>query len=214
MDKHRKQRLQLLIETRFKGDRAAFGQDAGLTKGRVSQLLDLDEPFGERAAASLVSKLRLPDRWFDQGASNVSAAEVGDRRIPIISEIAAGNFREIVDAFALGDGASHLTTDLNVSPYTFALQIEGRSMIPEFVEGDKVIIDPDVRPTSGDFVAARNAKGGATFKKYRLRGSDDHGREVFELIPLNVDEFDSVRSDMEPLEVIGTMVEHRRFRRR
>jgi SOS-response transcriptional repressor LexA len=87
-------------------------------------------------------------------------------------------------------------------------------MLPDFLEGDRVIIDPDIRPHSGDFVAARDSKGGATFKKYRLRGVDPHGREVFELIPLNTDEFDSVRSDLEPLEIIGTMVEHRRYRRR
>jgi SOS-response transcriptional repressor LexA len=214
MDKHRKARLRTLIDTRFKGDRAAFGQEVGLSKGRVSQLLDDDEPFGERAAASLVEKLRLPDRWFDQGMSDVSSASMGEKRIPVISEIVAGNFREIVDAFAMGEGAEFIHTDSDVSPYTFALQIEGRSMLPTFEEGDRVIIDPDVRPQSGDFVAARNSKGGATFKKYRLRGSDASGREVFELIPLNSDEFDTVRSDMEPLEVIGTMIEHRRYRRR
>jgi SOS-response transcriptional repressor LexA len=214
MDSHRKARLQTLIATRFKGDRKAFGEAVGLSKGRVSQLLDEDEAFGERAAASLVAKLQLPDRWFDLGASNVVAAPLGARRIPVISPIAAGSFREIVDAFAMGDGEAYLSTDQDVSPYTFALKIEGRSMLPEFVEGDRVVIDPDVRPHSGDFVVARNSTGGATFKKYRLRGTDANGGEIFELIPLNVDEFDSVRSDMEPLEVIGTMVEHRRYRRR
>lgn len=214
MDAHRKQRLQVLINTRFSGDRAAFGKEVELSKGRVSQLLDPDEPFGERAAGSLVEKLRLPDRWFDQGATNVSAADAGTRRIPVISPIQAGNFREVVDAFAMGGGESYITTDLDSSPYTFALKIEGRSMLPDFTEGDRVIIDPDVRPNSGDFVVARDRKGGATFKKYRLRGSDERGQEIFELIPLNMDEFDSMRSDVEPLEIIGTMVEHRKYRRK
>lgn len=214
MDEYRKARLQRLIETRFDGDRAKFGEAASLTKGRVSQLLDPAIPFGERAAASLVEKLKLPDRWFDEGRSNVTIAAIGNRSIPVISYVQAGNFREIVDAFAMGDGEDSILTDLDVSPYAFALRIEGRSMLPEFHEGDRVIIDPDVRPHSGDFVVARNGKGGATFKKYRLRGADDSGREIFELIPLNLDEFDSVRSDMEPLEIIGTMVEHRRYRRK
>jgi SOS-response transcriptional repressor LexA len=214
MDAYRKTRLQQLIDTRYEGNQKAFGEAVGLSKGRVSQLLDKDEPFGERAAASLVEKLRLPDRWFDQGAGNVSNAAIGERRIPVISPVQAGNFREIVDAFAMGAGDNYLSTDSECSPYTFALQVEGRSMLPDFEEGDRVIIDPDIRPHSGDFVVARNSKGGATFKKYRIRGSDQSGREVFELIPLNVDEFDSVRSDMEPLEIIGTMIEHRKYRRR
>jgi SOS-response transcriptional repressor LexA len=213
MDAHRKERLRHLIATRFDGDRKAFQDATGLTKGRVTQLLDPDLPFGELAAERLTDKLGLTDRWFEQGANN-GGTGAGIRRIPVISEVQAGNFREIVDAFAMGGGATYLHTDLDASPYAFALQIDGRSMLPDFEPGDRVIIDPDVRPTSGDYVAARNAQGAATFKKYRVRGVDQQGREVFELIPLNTDEFDSVRSDMEPLEIIGTMVEHRRYRRR
>lgn len=215
MDAHRKARLQTLIDgPRYQGSQQALADAVGLSKGRVSQLLDPGLPFGERAAASMCAKLGLPERWFEAGATNVLPAEVGARRIPVISAVQAGNFREIVDAFATGDGDGFIHTDMDVSPYTFALQIEGRSMLPEFVEGDRVIIDPDVRPQSGDYVVARDRKGGATFKKYRLRGMDDKGREVFELIPLNMDEFDTMRSDVEPLEIIGTMVEHRKYRRR
>lgn len=213
MDAHRKERLKHLIATQFDGNRVAFQTAAGLTKGRVSQLLDPDQPFGETAAERLVEKLSLGPGYFEQGAIH-GVAGSGLRRIPVISEVQAGNFREIVDAFAMGGGATYLHTDLDASPYAFALQIEGRSMLPDFEPGDRVIIDPDVRPLSGDFVAARNAKGAATFKKYRVRGVNDQGREVFELLPLNSDEFDSVRSDVEPLEIIGTMVEHRRYRRR
>jgi len=38
----------------------------GLTKGRVSQLLDPNEPFGDNAARRLTEKLGLPMRYFDQ----------------------------------------------------------------------------------------------------------------------------------------------------
>lgn len=216
MDAHRKARLRTLIDgPRYKGSQQAFADEVGMTKGRVSQLLDPNVAFGERAAANICAKLPwLPDRWFEQGDTNVLPAQVGSRRVPVISPIRAGDFREIVDAFAMGEGEDHIYTDEDVSPYSFALKIEGDSMLPDFAEGDRVIIDPDVRPHSGDFVAARNGKGGATFKKYRLRGVDDHGREVFELIPLNTDKYDTMRSDLEPLEVIGTMVEHRKYRRR
>lgn len=212
MDAYRKKRLQKLIDSRYDGSQQAFATAAGLSKGRVTQLLDPDDAFGERAAASLVEKLELPSRWFDQGATEVSAAPVGQRRVPVISMIVAGNFREIVDAFAMGDGSAYIQTDSDLSAYSFALQIDGDSMLPEFDAGDRVIIDPDVMPHSGDFVAARNSKGGATFKKYRVRGADDSGKEIFELIPLN-DKYASIRSDHEPLEVIGTMVEHRKYRR-
>jgi len=47
-----------------------------------------------------------------------------------------------------------------------------------------------------------------------VRGIDESGHEVFELVPLNND-YPVLRSDERHLIVIGTMIEHRRkFRRR
>lgn len=97
--------------------------------------------------------------------------------------------------------------------YTFALRIMGNSMEPEFREGDVVVIDPDVAPTPGDYVVARNHVEAATFKKYRPRGVDENGHPIFELVPLN-DDYAVMRSDQEPICIIGTMVEHTRFRKR
>ncbi|KAF1046598.1 MAG: LexA repressor [Delftia tsuruhatensis] len=86
-------------------------------------------------------------------------------------------------------------------------------MLPDFTEGDLVLIDPELTPRPGDFVAARNTNQEATFKKYRVRGITESGIDVFELVPLNSD-YPVIRSDEHHLSVIGTMVEHRRkFRR-
>ena len=85
-------------------------------------------------------------------------------------------------------------------------------MTPEFQEGDTILIDPDVTPTPGDYVVAKNDDGEATFKKYRSRGLNEHGEPVIELVPLNED-YPSLRSDRTPLQVIGTMMEHRRYRK-
>lgn len=70
LDQHRKKRLELLIASPpYNGDRTAFIAKSGLSKGRVSQLLDPKEAFGERAGMRLAETLRLPDpRWFDKGA--------------------------------------------------------------------------------------------------------------------------------------------------
>lgn len=75
-----------------------------------------------------------------------------------------------------------------------------------------MLIDPALAPNPGDYVAARTAGFQATFKRYRVRGIDPNGREVFELVPLNPD-YPTLRSSEEDLVVIGVMVEHRkRFR--
>lgn len=133
------------------------------------------------------------------------------RGYPIISPVQAGNWREIVDSFPRG-GADEYVMGLNIySKHTFALRIVGNSMEPEFKEGDIVIIDPDVKPSPGDYVVARNDEEEATFKKYRPRGIIN-GQEIFELVPLNED-YAAMRSDQQPIQIIGTMMEHTRYRR-
>jgi hypothetical protein len=61
----RRQKLRLLLNDRFKGDRAEFLKTSGLTKGRLSQLLDPNEPFGDTAARNLESRLELEPGYFD-----------------------------------------------------------------------------------------------------------------------------------------------------
>ena len=86
-------------------------------------------------------------------------------------------------------------------------------MLPDFAEGDRIIIDPRIKPNPGDFVVARNGDDEATFKKYRPKGLNEHGQDIFELVALNPD-YPSMRSDLSHIEIIGTMVEHRRYRRK
>ena len=45
-----------------------------------------------------------------------------------------------------------------------------------------------------------------------LGGVNELGEQVIELVPLNED-FPSLRSDYTPLFIIGTMMEHRRYRK-
>lgn len=145
--------------------------------------------------------------------SNVQRVPIGTRRIPLISYVQAGHMTEAVDAYAVGDAEEWLLTDLDLSSGAFALRIKGDSMLPEFREGDVVIIDPAVLPLPGDYVVAKNGENEATFKKYRPKGLNEQGQQVIELVPLNED-YPSIRSDITPIQIIGTMVEHRRYRKR
>ena len=147
---------------------------------------------------------------FDQ---NVDQAPIGVRHIPIISYVQAGMMTEAMDPFALGEGFELVLTDLDVSEGTFGLRIKGDSMLDEFKEGDVVIIDPAVQPLPGDFVVAKNTEEEATFKKYRPRGTSEHGEMTFELVPLN-DDYPTLNSERDHLRVVGVMVEHRKYRRR
>lgn len=56
-----------------KGDREKLIALTGYTKGRISQLFDDNQPFGERAASNLAQKLNLRPDYFE----GYEAAETG-----------------------------------------------------------------------------------------------------------------------------------------
>jgi len=189
-------------------------------------------------AAAAAEFLRVPIRWLTDGEgptpsdaattpphvpapgsvqqkpfdANVVPAPIGSRRIPLLNYVQAGELTEIGASFS-GEAMEYLLTDLRLSDHSFALEIQGDSMSPEFRPGDRIIVDREICPRPGDFVVARNGGFEATFKKYRPRGISPTGGDVFELVPLN-DDYPTLYSDRQPLIVIGTMVEHRKYYRR
>lgn len=145
--------------------------------------------------------------------SNVEAAPIDWRRIPILDYVQAGKWTpesyQIVDS----DQQETIMANLEHSPSTFALRVRGDSMEPQFKDGDIVVIDPTIQPKPGDFIVANEANGEATFKQFRIAGINEKGIQVFELWPLNP-LYAPMRSDRHQLAIVGTMVEHRSYRRR
>lgn len=143
---------------------------------------------------------------------NVSPASIGSRQVPLLNYVQAGAFTDCGQNFTMED-VEYLLTDLDLSERAFALQIKGDSMLPDFKEGDRIIVDCEVSPRPGDFVVAKNSEQEATFKKYRLLRISDDGKELFELVPLNED-YPSMNSAQHQIQIIGTMIEHRKYYRR
>lgn len=223
IDQIRRENLALLVRDHKTQSQLADKLDK--SSSQLSQWLNQSKNSGtgkprkmsDEAAREIERKCNKPLGWMDQDPapknenfSNAKIAPIGGKRVPLISSIQAGVWTEIVDNFQPGDAEEWLLTDDRHSANTFALTIEGDSMLPEFRPGDRVIIDPEIYPRPGSFVAAKNGKEEATFKKFRPRGVNEHGNDVFELVPLNED-FPTIRSDREPIRIIGTMVEHRRY---
>ncbi len=190
----------------------------GIRQGTLSQLesgksarstytIALAKLYGVDAGWLATGKGDREPLKFD---SNVLPAQIGDTRIPLLNYVQAGIFTDMGTNFDT-EGMEYLLTDLALSDRAFALQIRGDSMAPEFGEGDRVIIDCDVAPQPGDFVVARNGGEEATFKRYKLISLGE--QPVFELVPLN-ENYPSMRSDQQHIQIIGVMVEHRRYRRK
>ncbi len=180
--------------------RAAVAQWEGdVTKPSLDHLQKAAETLGESLS------------WLTTGQVT---APSNQRSVLVTDYMDAGKWAHVTDPYEPG-GMEIITTDLDVGGRAFALIITGDSMLPEFREGDKIIIDPEVSPKPGDFVIAKLERDDeATFKKYRPRSADMDGQPVIELVPLNEDWPTLTISTDNPGHIIGTLVEHRRYRRR
>jgi SOS-response transcriptional repressor LexA len=180
---------------------------------QLGQYLGGYRNLGEKTARKIEQGAKKPQGWLDAtDQSNVQLSNLGARKIPLIDYVQAGAMKEITQQNQLCSNEDFLITDLEISTSAFALEIKGDSMLPEFKPGDKIIIDPEISPRPGDFVVAKNGSNEATFKKYRPRGIGNGGNEIFELVPLNND-YATIHSDREKVIIIGTMVEHRKYRK-
>ncbi|MGY6089083.1 LexA family transcriptional regulator [Avibacterium paragallinarum] len=130
---------------------------------------------------------------------------------PLLSTIQAGMWCDInyLDNIDSDEQFEMVASQVKASDRAFFLVINGESMLSRFKEGDLVLIDPNLAPTPGKFVAAINEDNEATFKQYKqLASYDEHGRPHFNLVPLN-DSFPTLSSKEHNITIIGVAVEHR-----
>lgn len=197
-----------------------LGELIGVKKSSISQWEnDEHSPSGDNLA-QLSKVFGVSAHWLATGKgspelSNVEPAVIPQgNRVPILSYVQAGNWREMCEQATAFDGnVEYVSAGGETGPYGFGLWLRGDSMVPLFKEGDLIIVDPDESPQPGDYVVAKNGSDEATFKKYRPRGIDENGQEVFELVPLN-DDYPTMHSDRQHIQIIGVMVEHRSYRKR
>ena len=145
-------------------------------------------------------------------SSNVAYSELGQYKIPLISDEQALNWSYTMSAKEL-QVETYLLSDEPVPAHRFAITLSGDSMEPRFFAGDRIVIDTKIRPEPGEFVLAKADDSKLLFRKYRPRSTNSDGRLIFELMPLN-DDYPSLRSDSQDIEIIGTMIEARTSRRR
>lgn len=105
----------------------------------------------------------------------------------------------------------HLEVSKEISKKAIGLTIEDDSMLPEFYPGEEIIIDPEIKPEDErDYVVVRLHTGEHLFRRYRPRST----QAAFDLVAENAD-WDTVSvTPRTPATILGTMVEHRKRRRR
>jgi SOS-response transcriptional repressor LexA len=115
----------------------------------------LDSRFSGELRAGLVAESRA-----DYGAAR-------GRMVPVLTWIQAGALTAATDPYPYAGAAEDYVPAAVKGKRCFALRVHGDSMLPAFMEGDTIVVDPDRAPQSGDLVVAVvDDAGEATFKQY------------------------------------------------
>lgn len=187
MKDERRRRFIAFFTRRYGEDRARFIADTGLTKGRVSQLFDPAQPFGEVAARRLAESLGLPGDYFERDAApqtapvaphpQISPAPPGAvelhpaRQIPIVGTTQAGPPDRIWEHLDQVESEQYVEVATR-DPYAYGLRVEGDSMSPRIMEGDWVVVEPSTEPLPGDEVVVKLKNGDVMVKKFTARHGD------------------------------------------
>lgn len=209
--------MSLASRIRQKRDALGLTQTEAAEKAGITQQSWADLENGKtkkpRNIIGIGHALDCDPTWLLTGDNIQPAVSLGTRKIPLISYVQAGNLAYSEPISELDGSFEYVLTDQDLSIDAFALKIEGDSMEPDFKSGDVIIVDPEIEPHPGEFVVAKNGNHEATFKKYRPTHIELDGTQHFELVPLN-DDYPVLDSEKMNITIIGTMVEHRIYRRK
>lgn len=214
----RKENLaNLLAGKPYNGERKSFQAAAGLSKARLSQLLDAELQFGEIAARRIEDRLGLDPMFLDRkhyhlsgdtghykedDFGNVSATRRFAGEVPVISWVQAGSWHEAQDPFDASEAERFLPIIRGHAANIYALRVEGDSMTAPYGKsypaGCFIIVDPNRNsPVNGERIIAKLVGSNAvTFKVYK----EEDGRRW--LAPLNT----THQPIVEPFKVLGTVI--------
>ena len=177
---------------------------AGMDKGNLSRIVRSGKGYSADSLASIAHALGVDEVDLFNHYPGAEPLPAGLRRVPILDDVQAGAFSGVAPYFRDEEMQEFTLSSKEFSEATFAMRVKGDSMIPDFHPGDTVIIDPDRQPKAGQFVVAVDSSGLGTIKRYAERGQDEHGNNVFGLLPSNP-VFATWRSDKSELRVIGVV---------
>lgn len=203
--------------------------ESGKTQAEVAEAVGISQPAyqalesGKNQKSAFLPQiaelLEVDAYWLQTGIdksnnqyqrtleSNVQSTDKKLRKIPVLDFVQAGSWREVVY-----DGINPMgwtyTSYQGINPdEIFSVTVSGLSMSPRFNPNDELVVDPNLAAQPGDFVIACNNDYDVTFKKYRVTGYDENGREQFLLVPLNPD-FAPLDSRINNIRIIGVVVSH------
>lgn len=134
--------------------------------------------IGDQIAREIEIALQLPNGYLDMPFALMDLRDTTilrntGRKLPVIGSIAAGAWCELDSSFDPADAEEWIDAPGPVGPRAFILRVEGMSMEPKFVAGDKIVVDPSLEALPGHFVAAKRSRDhAATLKQLRQEGTE------------------------------------------
>ncbi|WP_034171171.1 MULTISPECIES: LexA family protein [Acinetobacter] len=174
----RRANLRQAIDAKIKSEGfssdAAFCEHYDLNPSHISQLVKGHGSFGERAARNLERKVgwevglldREPTKNIFGEETLANVPRVKARMAPVLSWVQAGNFTNVA-AVDMSQVSQWLPLPEDECSNCFFLRVQGISNFPDFIEGDYIVVNPDVYygdMQSGDIIVVRRGDD-ATFKK-------------------------------------------------
>ncbi|ELA08581.1 phage lambda repressor protein [Moraxella macacae 0408225] len=185
----------------------------GLTQSAYSQL-ESGKVKSSGKIVELADFFGVNSTWLATGTGEMQLTKEvakpkpssNHQRIPIIAINQASSFKKTNHYDDYID--MPINDSDNYSDDTYALRIDGVTMIRDFYPGDIAFINPNKEPLNGDFVVAvvTTKKDTETiFKKYKIHYDNATGAEWFELISSDLT-FYPIDSRREPFKVIGVAI--------
>ena len=203
-DEIRREEFAAYLEREFDGDREEFIKASGLSKGRVSQLLDVTSVFGERAAKGIEERMgkKIGDIFPSLRMSQPTSKNINGM-IPVVGHAKLGDenayFVEL--EYPAGNGDAYIERFLK-DKSAYALKCVGDSMMPRIKHGEYVIVSPNHPIVPGDEVLVVDAKDRVMVKVWQY--SRD-GMAYFESINLAYKPFGIPLEEIKKMQyVVGT----------
>ena len=192
----RRRNLRKWIDDEFGGVQAKFIAVTEINQGEVSSLLksNSSKSFGEKKARSIEALAGMPEMYLDtEHDQNIPTRSILDnnvnlslkhilRRIPVISWVQAGYWRGV--EYYSDDDLEYIeiTTDIKDG---FGLRVQGDSMMPEFAQGDIIVVAPHAQPENGSYVVViQDDTNEATFKKLVYDGAKPYFKPLNPQYPM------------------------------
>ena len=186
---------QLLAERGLK--QIELAEKIGVGKSTVSNWLSGDREPNRTQRKKLAEFFGITEAELFGAPPPIEKLPV--QKVPVITWVNASKFAEIPD-LVYGYAEDYIYAPVK-GERLFALRVEGDCMEPEFIDGDIIVVNPDIEPLPNDYVVAIDLDcNRATFKQYKQYN------DTIVLHPLNPKYPDIVLKHLDRWKIVGKVV--------